>query len=157
MIRKAKSDERALWLEAMRDVRRLSAAPVAPEPEASVPPPPRVSSRTEGRQTPLPRREIDRRSAQRVKRGQTPIEARLDLHGMTQAQAHRALARFLVQAQKAGQRLVLIITGKSGVLYGAVPRWLEEGENSARVLAAARARPQHGGTGALYVFLRRKR
>ncbi|HKT20911.1 MAG TPA: Smr/MutS family protein [Stellaceae bacterium] len=92
-----------------------------------------------------------------MKRGQTPIEGRLDLHGMTQAQAHRALARFLVQAQKAGQRLVLIITGKSGVLYGAVPRWLEEGENSARVLAAARARPQHGGTGALYVFLRRKR
>jgi len=157
MIRKAKSEERLLWLEAMRGVRRLGAAPMARESETAAPAaPPRNNPHTDPT-APLPRRDIDRRSAQRVKRGQTTIEARLDLHGMTQAEAHRALAAFLARAQQAGHRLVLVITGKSGVLHGAVPRWLEEGENRGRVLAFGRAQPLHGGAGALYVFLRRKR
>ena len=100
---------------------------------------------------------IDRRTAQRLKRGQMPIEARLDLHGMTQTEAHEALARFIARSHAAGLRAVIVITGKSGVLHGAVPRWLEEGDNRARILSAARAHAQHGGAGALYLLLRRQR
>ncbi len=105
---------------------------------------------------------LDRRSAQRLKRGQMPIEARLDLHGMTQAEAHRTLHRFIAASAEAGRRNLLVITGKGsgaegGVLRAAVPRWLVEGENRARVLAFTPAQPRHGGAGALYLLLRRRR
>ena len=156
MMRKAESDERALWREAMRGVKRLDAVPAAPEPEPSPSAKTRALPRPEN-PAPMPRHGLDRRSAQRLKRGRTAIDARLDLHGMTQAEAHRALAAFLARAQKTGLRVVLVITGKSGVLFGAVPRWLGEGDNRGRVLATARAQPPHGGEGALYLFLRRKR
>ena len=158
MMRKAESDERALWREAMRGVRRLDAAAAAPEPEPAPMPPPKTRALPQPEKPPpVPRHGLDRRSAQRLKRGRTAIDARLDLHGMTQSEAHRALAAFLAHAQKSGLRVVLVITGKSGVLYGAVPHWLGEGDNRGRVLASGRARPPHGGEGALYVFLRRKR
>jgi DNA-nicking Smr family endonuclease len=105
---------------------------------------------------------LDRRSATRLRRGEMAIAARLDLHGMTQAEAHRALARFIERAHDEGKRTVLVITGKGtasgeGVLHRAVPRWLAEPHCRAMVLAAEPARPQHGGGGALYVLLRRKR
>jgi DNA-nicking Smr family endonuclease len=143
----------------MRSVSRLRAdhAPAekseAPMPKPAVPPgTPRHAP------TPQPSGSgLDRRSAQRLKRGQLAIEARLDLHGMTQAEAHRALSAFIARCRAAGMRTVLIITGKSGVLYGAVPRWLEESDNRARILASSRAQAQHGGAGALYVLLRRRR
>ncbi len=158
-MRGPKSDERALWHHATRGVTRLhaGAAPEAPA-ELSPPPPPGAPAAP----LPLPAAHklgtgIDRRSAQRLRRGQMPIEARLDLHGMTQAEAHDALARFIARCQAAGMRAVLVITGKSGVLYGAVPRWLEESNNRARILASSRAQAQHGGSGALYLLLRRQR
>ncbi len=102
---------------------------------------------------------VDRATAERLKRGRRAIEARLDLHGMTQAEAHRALFGFVGGARTAGRRCVLVITGHGriggGVLKSAVPRWLHEPELHRHVLAIAPARPQHGGTGALYVLLRR--
>jgi DNA-nicking Smr family endonuclease len=102
---------------------------------------------------------VDRRTADRVRRGRYPVEAGLDLHGMTQAEAHRALSGFLVDARDEGRRCVLVITGhgriSGGVLKTAVPRWLAEPDFRAHVLAIAPARPQHGGAGALYVLLRR--
>lgn len=106
---------------------------------------------------------LDRRSAERLRRGALAIEARLDLHGMTQEEAHRALDAFLARAAQAGKRSVLVITGKggrgsgAGVLRAAVPRWLNEAPNRARILAFAPAQPQHGGTGALYLLLKRRR
>jgi DNA-nicking Smr family endonuclease len=103
---------------------------------------------------------IDRATAERLKRGRRVIEARLDLHGMTQAEAHRALAGFVAGSRTAGRRCVLVITGhgrsSGGILKGAVPRWLNEPELRRHVLAIAPARPQHGGHGALYVLLRRQ-
>jgi len=162
-MRKAKSDERALWREAMRNVEPLrnASAPVdiepAPEPpRGSTLPRARGSVREGASIAPLGTG-VDRRTAQRLKRGEMPIEARLDLHGMTQIEAHDALARFVAKSNAAGLRALLVITGKSGVLHGAVPRWLEEGENRARILATSRAQPQHGGAGALYLLLRRQR
>jgi DNA-nicking Smr family endonuclease len=104
---------------------------------------------------------VDRRTAERVRRGRYPVEARLDLHGMTQDEAHRALLGFIAAARAGGRRCVLVITGhgrlSGGVLKVAAPRWLAEPSLRDHVLALAAARPQHGGAGALYVLLRRAR
>ena len=106
---------------------------------------------------------IDRRTAERLRRGRLTITARLDLHGLTQEKAHRRLDGFLADAQTAGHRCVLIITGKgerdggSGVLRREVPRWLNQAPNRARVVAIEPAQPRDGGAGALYVLLRRAR
>jgi DNA-nicking Smr family endonuclease len=105
---------------------------------------------------------IDRRQALRLKRGQLPIEARLDLHGMTQAEAHGALAAFVARNHAAGKRVLLIVTGKgtregTGILRAAVPRWLAEPALRPLVLTTAPAVPRDGGGGALYLLLRRAR
>jgi DNA-nicking Smr family endonuclease len=104
---------------------------------------------------------LDRASAERLKRGRYPVEGRLDLHGMTQAEAHRALAGFVRISQTIGRRCVLVITGhgraSGGVLKTAVPRWLAEPDLRAGILAIAAAQPRDGGSGALYLLLRRVR
>jgi DNA-nicking Smr family endonuclease len=106
---------------------------------------------------------IDRANAERLKRGLHAIDARLDLHGMTQTEAHRELVDFIAASYQAGRRCVLVITGRGlgpdgpGVLKSAVPRWLEQGALRRRILAVAAAQPRHGGAGALYVLLRRQR
>jgi DNA-nicking Smr family endonuclease len=169
-------EERALWRAAMRDVAPLAGE--APPPAPPTPPPapaPRRHQRPE--HAAAPRRplrtlaageapDLDRRSQERLKRGQLRIEGRLDLHGMTQAEAHAALDRFLARAEADGRRCVLVITGKGfrrgaeslgGILKGAVPRWLNEAPNRARLLAFAAAHPKDGGDGAIYVLLKRRR
>lgn len=102
---------------------------------------------------------LDKRSAQRLRRGQTAIEARLDLHGHTQSEAHHALNIFIASQQSAGRRCLLIITGKGGhgegVLRQALPRWLAEAPNAGRILAIEQAQPRDGGGGAFYVLLRK--
>ena len=102
---------------------------------------------------------LDRATAERLKRGRYPIEARLDLHGMTQAEAHRALNGFVAGSRALGTPLVLVITGhgriSGGVLKAAVPRWLNEPELRRHVLAIAPAQPRDGGAGALYLLLRK--
>jgi DNA-nicking Smr family endonuclease len=105
---------------------------------------------------------IDRANAERLKRGLHRIEARLDLHGMTQAEAYRALSTFIRASRDAGRRCVLVITGRGlgqsrpGILKSSVPRWLEEPELRPHVLAIAPAQPHHGGPGATYLLLRRR-
>lgn len=112
---------------------------------------------------------VDKRQADRLRRGRTEIDARIDLHGMTQAEAHRRLAAFIERSAASGLRLVLVITGKGqtgdmagrspekslGVLREAVPRWLNEPGLRPRVLAVTHAQPKDGGHGALYVLLKR--
>lgn len=104
---------------------------------------------------------LDRRNWLRLKRGRVAIERILDLHGHTQERAHRDLVRFLAMAQAEGRRCVLIVTGKGqpggGILKHMVPRWLNEGGNRDRVVAYAPAQRHHGGAGALYVLIRRRR
>jgi DNA-nicking Smr family endonuclease len=150
----------------------------APLPEREAPPPPAQSDtmpavRPEGRATSDQARRpsaaldphrpvgLDRRSWLRLKRGQVAIEQTLDLHGRTQADAHGALGAFLATAQAAGGRCVLVVTGKGlesgGTLRHMVPRWLNEGANRERIVAFCPAQPRHGGAGALYVLLRRRR
>jgi DNA-nicking Smr family endonuclease len=177
--RHPKSEERALWRAAMRGVapllKRLAAAGTEP-PAAAEPPPKPAKTKIARRATPRPPAAtlpdlapgmtpgVDRRSAERLRRGERRIDGRLDLHGMTQDEAHRALNGFLDRADHSGWRCVLVITGKGrpgssagGVLRSAVPRWLNEAPNRARLLAFTAAQPKDGGAGALYLLLRRKR
>jgi DNA-nicking Smr family endonuclease len=103
----------------------------------------------------------DRRTTVRLRRGQIRPEARLDLHGLTQAEAHAALASFIRGARGAGRRCVLVVTGKGsvatgGVLRREVPRWLELPELRGAILGVTPAHAKDGGSGALYVLLRRK-
>lgn len=130
-----------------------------PQPPAPVAPPPaRPHELTHGHAV-----GIDKRQAERFRRGKTPIEGKIDLHGRTQQEAHDDLHHFLARAHAAGKRMVLVITGKgitgakTGVLRENVPRWLNEPGLRRHVLAFDYAEPQHGGQGALYVLLKRKK
>lgn len=110
---------------------------------------------------------LERRYKRRVAGGRVPVDAVLDLHGMTQPQAHVALHRFLVNAQRDGSRLVIVVTGKGlkdrvrqdaaepGVLRRAVPFWLRDAPLRHMVIGFEEAALTHGGAGALYIRLRR--
>ncbi|GGF32706.1 hypothetical protein GCM10011611_43620 [Aliidongia dinghuensis] len=196
-VRAMTSVERALWRAAMRDVEPLPGHVLPPEPPKPaaepVAPPPSPTAASVGaavvvaKPHPVPAElppltyartpGLDRRTSERLKRGQLPIEGRLDLHGMTQDQARRALDHFIGHAYERGLRAVLVITGKGlkpravdrkpgdadpweaapGVLKHQTPRWLNEAPNRGRVLAFTPAQPRDGGSGALYVLIRRHR
>lgn len=172
-------EERELWDLVSKQVkplrkRRAAKAPSTPHAEpspagpsvrpASSPrpvaaaPPPRVTKPSVPPLAPLGKRERTKLS-----RGRSEIEARLDLHGMTQTRAHRALAGFLHRAHHDGLTFVLVITGKgrsggeSGVLRRQVPEWLSLPEFRAFVVGFETAHIGHGGEGALYVRIRRAR
>jgi DNA-nicking Smr family endonuclease len=101
-----------------------------------------------------------RRERKRLARGTGPIDARLDLHGMTKNEAYAALLRFLRRAQADGAKFVLVITGKGerrSTLRREVPLWFTLPEFGRLVSACSDAHAEHGGTGALYVRLRRLR
>jgi DNA-nicking Smr family endonuclease len=109
---------------------------------------------------------LDRRERSRIAKGRRPIDGRIDLHGMTQARAHRALTAFLHRAQGDGAALVLVITGKGqpsatgeerGVLRRQLPLWLALPELRNMVLGFETAHAAHGGDGAFYIRLRRMR
>ncbi len=106
--------------------------------------------------------DVDKRTAERLRRGKLAIEGLLDLHRMTQDEAEQAVRSFLAESQAAGRRCVLIVTGKGagregGVLRRELPRWLNLPANRARLVAYAPAQPQHGGHGAVYLLLKRRR
>ena len=101
---------------------------------------------------------LDKRTAQRLKKGRLPIEARLDLHGHSQEQAFRALHGFIDGQWAAGRRCVLVVTGKGkGVLKDAVPQWLNGPLLRMKILSFTYAQRQDGGEGALYILLKRAR
>lgn len=98
---------------------------------------------------------LDRRASRLLGRGRARIDARLDLHGMTQSAAHSALQAFLFRTRRHGSRYVLVITGKSGILNRLVPHWLAEPQLRIHVSGVTTAAARHGGHGALYIRLRR--
>jgi DNA-nicking Smr family endonuclease len=103
---------------------------------------------------------IDRSNARRLRQGRMGIDDIIDLHGMTQAEAQTRLRSFIQCAAFSGNRTVLIITGKGragqGILRARVPEWLKEPPLAQLVIAISDAQPGDGGTGALYVRLKRK-
>ena len=156
-------EDKALWRYVTRDVKPMKRTPARENK------PPQVRKRTESQSSALslpqsPKKigtGIDGRSDEKLRRGQMAIDARIDLHGMGQAEAYEMLSGNLLSCYNDGLRCVLVITGKGregkGVLKAQVPRWLGEGVLADIVLRFHPARPQHGGQGALYVLLRRKR
>lgn len=183
--RRLSADEKALWDHVTQSVRRASAdgdplpldeddpdvaEDTTPTPKKTrvrrrliepppLPPAPNPVPLTHGTTAGM-----DRRTAQRLRRGKLDVEATLDLHGHTQAAAHRTLERFLQDGYMTGTRTVLVITGKGdrlggkpGVLRGAVPRWFNEMPMRQWVAGFSYAAPKDGGDGALYVRLKRRK
>ncbi len=105
--------------------------------------------------------DMDRRQARRLKRGELPVDARLDLHGLTLDRAHAALTGFIRRAHATGLRLVVVVTGKGaegrGRIRAEAPHWLNAPDLRPLVLAVTHAHQGDGGGGALYVLLKRKR
>ncbi len=166
-------EETSLWEAVTRSVRpmRKRASRLAPpkEAEAGPTPPPRQrgavspalppAAMAKAPPAPAP---LERRLKQKIARGSLPIDGRIDLHGHTQTQAHDALLRFLRTMQARGGSVALVITGKGGrgadgVLKRAVPLWLALPEFRALVIGFDAASAAHGGDGALYVRIRKKR
>jgi DNA-nicking Smr family endonuclease len=170
--RRLSRNERELWASFTRAITPLRptgpAAPPQedrePSPAASDTPPPAAQPKLREQPVP-PLTSLDRRLRQRLARGRSGIDARIDLHGLTQADAHDALLRFLRVARAEGARIVLVITGKGtrgsdlerGVLRRQVPLWLKSPALREAVLGFEPATPVHGGEGAFYVRLRRAR
>jgi DNA-nicking Smr family endonuclease len=173
-------EERAMWERVAKEIKPLRKKPrsgkteaasaeaqttAAAKPETppkSLPPAkiPQVTKLTAPPLAPLGRRE-----RAQLSRGRKEIDARLDLHGMTQTRAHRELVGFLQRAHRDGLTFVLVITGKGragadperGVLRRQVPQWLSLPEFRSLVVGFEEAHVGHGGEGALYVRIRRSK
>jgi DNA-nicking Smr family endonuclease len=167
-------DELAVWENVTRGIKRLrprhkAVALRPPEPaphkaaakavaKAVVPAkPPLRQPAPKPPPAPPPLPTMARREKQRAARGHDAIDARLDLHGHTQDEAHAALLAFLQRSSAHEAKLVLVITGKSGVLRRQVPHWLATPAFRALVISAEAAAIRHGGDGALYIRVRRGR
>jgi DNA-nicking Smr family endonuclease len=169
--RETSEEEKVLFRETFHDARPhvpSKAKKSADEPDKKkndAKPPPRPRPTHTG---------IDGRTSERLRRGLLEPQSRLDLHGLTEAAAHRALARFLQSAHAQGLRLVLVVTGKGlkpaaddepfdlelharlrGVLRTMAPRWLKEPALAPLVAEVRAAHRRHGGGGALYIYLRK--
>jgi DNA-nicking Smr family endonuclease len=173
-------EEHALWESVARQVKPLrkkhrvpKPSMVVPEAETRAAPKPVVSPKPQAppriiappKPEPPPLAPIGRRERSHLSRGRKEIDARLDLHGMTQTRAHRTLFGFLQRAHHDGLTFVLVITGKGkmgseserGVLRRQVPQWLNLPEFRSLVVGFEEAAISHGGEGALYVRVRRSR
>jgi DNA-nicking Smr family endonuclease len=177
-LRRLSDEEIALWTEVARSVSRRRGAslptpakPVQPNPPAA-PLPAAAPTAADGKSAkcrPLPLAPIERRLKRELARGRGrgAIDGALDLHGMNQAEAHQALRGFLRYSQARGAKLVIVVTGKGGplgepmfgeergVLRRLTPHWLREPDLRPIVLGFEEAGRAHGGSGALYVRLRR--
>ena len=176
-LRRLSDEEIALWTEVARGVarRRGATLPTPSKPvgagaraPAPSPIPPEPAAGRPAKPSAPPLAPIERRLKRELARGRAPIDAALDLHGLTQAEAHQALRGFLRHSQTRGARLVIIVTGKGGaidelsgwpnergVLKRLTPQWLREPDLRSVVLGFEEAGRAHGGSGALYVRLRR--
>jgi DNA-nicking Smr family endonuclease len=175
-LRRLSDEEIALWSEVARSVvrRRGATLPTPSNPigaTRALAPPPISAEPPSGRPakpSAPPLAPIERRLKRELARGRAEIDAALDLHGLTQAEAHHALRGFLRHSQARGARLVIVVTGKGdaldelgwrpierGVLRRLAPHWLREPDLRSVVLGFEEAGRAHGGAGALYVRLRR--
>jgi DNA-nicking Smr family endonuclease len=171
-------EERTLWESVAKQTRplrnkpRLKAQTTAQTLDESAMPNPVTSSpnrippnNRSSLSAPPPLALLPRRERSQLSRGRKQIDARLDLHGMTQTRAHRELSSFLYRCHSAGFTFVLVITGKGkigaeserGILRRQVPQWLALPEFRAVVVGFEQAHIGHGGEGALYIRIRRAR
>ncbi len=177
------SDEVSLWshvtrhIEPIRSKTPKTEAPITasdPIPDVKVPPPPpkfvkppkaeALAPKPTAKLPPPaipPLAPLERRLRQRLSRGAQPIDSVIDLHGKRQDEAHEALRRFIIGAHAMGYAVILVVTGKGasgpGVLRRTVPHWLRMPDMRPYVIGFEPAAQHHGGSGALYVRIRRKR
>ncbi len=162
--RKITDEERKLFAQSFAEARPIHADTLKPAAA-----PKRAKQIVEGGSG------VDGRTSERLRRGLLEPDAKLDLHGLTENAAHRALLLFLRGAQQRRHKLVLVVTGKGktmdvdapfdmelqgrsrGVLKAAVPRWLREPEFAGLLAGTRAAHRKHGGDGAIYVYLRKGR
>jgi DNA-nicking Smr family endonuclease len=160
----SKGDGAELWREVTRTVRPLARSPDTAPPARLHAPANRAPTRVVApAHAPPPARTHapppDRSPEKRVRRGRLAVAGRLDLHGMTQAEAQQSLARFVAHHRADGARVVLVVTGKGGragmgdgILKQRLPEWL--GALREHVSGFGGAHAKHGGGGAFYIFLR---
>lgn len=167
MTRRLTPEERRIWSRVARTVRLAPGKIVEDEPEAeeagekahraAATPDPSTTTRSR----PKPGPPEDMSGQRRIRRGQSEIDARLDLHGHTQDTAHRELVEFLLRQARSGARCVLVITGKgrlgTGILRARLFEWIGDPDLRPFIAGYAAAHPRHGGAGATYIFLRSKR
>jgi DNA-nicking Smr family endonuclease len=169
--RRLSADEKALWKTVTRAVKPLR--PSMPDDDTTIPDVPQSESPAAPIAAPravsasLPRKAaplapLGRRARKRLASGVTAVDGRIDLHGHTQREAHDALVGFLHAAQARGAKVVLVVADpdpyvERGVLRRLVPQWLHHPELRNVVLGFETAALGHGGEGALYVTLRRRR
>lgn len=181
--RRATPDELELWRHVAQTVRPIKSRRRAAAPKEDATAAPSAKAKAGGPAAPVPKpappkpqppakphelthglsHGIDRRQADRFRKGKLAIDGKIDLHGRTQQDAHDDLLAFLKRAHAAGKRTLLVVTGKGmttskvGILRQAVPRWLNEPAFRSLVLAFDYAESRHGGEGALYVLMKRVR
>lgn len=187
MGRKVKPDEKALWEQVADTTIPMHRAKAELEMETIFNPKPiktapkhkpilpfKIGSKATGK-TAVPKASVsapvmDSKSFGKLTRGKMRPEAKIDLHGMTMAEAHPALMDFILGSAQLQRRLVLVITGKGkskpdfgpipermGVLRHHVPGWLRQAPLAQHILEITSSHQRHGGAGALYVYLRRRR
>jgi DNA-nicking Smr family endonuclease len=189
--RTLRPEEEALWHAVARTAQPMHAPVLRPKAEEAAFAPPaslapekpvkaaiprfRLGERSNTATAPAPAPtkpaiQMDAKAFGKMTKGKLSPEARIDLHGMTLAEAHPELIRFILNAHGDGLRLVLVITGKGkpgvdhgpipqrgGVLRHQVPHWLRQAPLSPSILQVTEAHLRHGGSGAFYVYLRRHR
>lgn len=174
-------EEHALWRKVTADVTPLagrgrSAAaaaptradpPLPPQPRKAAPEPPIVDLKAVAKKRAGPADTLDGGWDRRLRRGIAAPERTIDLHGHTLASAHAALDHAIDRALGDEVRMLLVVTGKPprtddagrrrGAIRAAIGDWLAGSRHATRIAAVRNAHPRHGGTGALYVILRRRR
>lgn len=161
--------EAELWTAVTADVRPMAPRPASAQSiggEVEIAPPLKGANapnrdRPASPRAAAPLAEIDHRTRSKIKRGRLDVDAKLDLHGLRQAEAQRALTSFLRRAQADGAKIAIVVTGKGdsrgegGVLRRLAPLWLEAPNLRDVVVGFGEAARHHGGEGALYVRIRR--
>jgi DNA-nicking Smr family endonuclease len=177
--RRLTEDEIELWTSVAQSVARRRGASLpassrpaqepGPEPSPAAGAAPAAKPSRQKPSAPPPLAPLERRLKRDLSRGRAPIDDALDLHGLNQAEAHHALRSFLFSAQARGAKVVIVVTGKGkvgaatgnwmdepGVLRRLAPHWLRANDMRSVVLGFEEAARAHGGSGALYVRLRRR-
>lgn len=174
-MRRLSPDEQALWRKVVESVRPLHAAAAAPArepltapvaPPAARPTAPAPAAKA-AKASPLPGTTLDGSWDKRIGSGSVQPDAIVDLHGHNLATAHALLDRRLDQAIANGDRVLLLITGKPptsdrrpvarGAIRAAIGDWLAASRHARDIAAVRNAHPRHGGQGALYIILRRRK
>jgi DNA-nicking Smr family endonuclease len=185
--RRLAPDEQALWALVAATVKPLHPHRPIDAPTAASPPAPRKPDRVgigpqRAKAAPAPARTPAPASAEtldsswdrQISSGRIAPDLVIDLHGLRREAARRLLYERVVSAAERGHRVILVITGKGsdpgpapadlmqglparGAIRADLPRWLGEEGLSARIAAVRRAHPRHGGSGAAYLILKRRR